>query len=260
MKSLLLISVALLSFKVFTVNAQSDITPDFSNPVVGLIGASYVDPEAPIGNTSGLTSLNGASYRGIADYLKGTTIHKAGGLVYRENAQGGATSDGANGFKTMLQQAQELVEHTTMWSDGSHMKAAVLFQFNDCKHTLAGLCPTQAEVLAGPVANTLDTIAYLQSQNVKVFVVKMPSYEQLDLALTESIFSAIIPDFKTANEAQYQLIQTSYEDYIYNEDGVTVIEAWKTFEHIGDGLHPNHKSKATAAKIINKTLEKALLR
>ncbi|WDD99431.1 hypothetical protein [Thalassomonas actiniarum] len=254
----LLTATLLASLTTFSAFSKDNIIVDVNNPVVGLIGASYVDPEASINNTVGLTSLNGSSYRGIADYLKATTITKAKGLVYRENAEGGATSGGANGFKSMLQQAQELVEHTTQWADGTHMKAAVIFSFNDCKHTLAGLCPSQSDVISASINNTLDTINYLQSNNVKVFIVRAPSYDDLDFPLTEQIFSDVIPGFAMVDEQGYQLIQDTFQEYVHNLDGVTVIDAWQEFDHMGDGLHPDHKTKRKAAKVINKVLEKAL--
>ncbi|WP_016955101.1 hypothetical protein [Catenovulum agarivorans] len=240
------------------VSAQSNIIADVNNPVIGLIGASYVDPEAAYGNTVGLTALNGSSYRGINDFLIGETINDPTGLVFREKAEGGATTDGANGFNSMLGQAQELYEHTTMWGDGSHLKAAVLFQFNDCKHTIAGLCPTMEDVLAGPIQNTLQTIAYLQQNDVKVFVIKMPAYEDLDLVLTEEIFSQVTPGFAAASEEQYRLLQQAYEQHVYTAEGVVLIDAWNKFKHMGDGLHPDYKTRKKAAKTIVKSLKKAL--
>ncbi len=254
----ILTATLLASLTAFSAFAKSEVIVDVNNPVIGLIGASYVDPEASINNTVGLTSLNGSSYRGIADYLKATTITKAKGLVYRENAEGGATSAGDNGFKSMLQQAQELVEHTTQWADGTHMKAAVIFSFNDCKHTLAGLCPSQSDIISASTNNALDTINYLKNNNVKVFIVRAPNYDDLDFPLTEQIFSDIIPGFQMVDEQGYQLLQDTYQEYVHNIEGVTVIDAWTSFDHIGDGLHPDHKTKRKAARIINKVLEKAL--
>lgn len=237
--------------------AGNDVTPDVDNPVVGLLGASFVDPEASPTNTVALTSLNGSSYRGVADYLKARSINNPKGIVYRENAEGGSTTNGQNGFQSLLEQAQRMVEHTTMWSDGTHLEAAVIFQSNDCLHTLAGLC-TEQDVLDGPVQNTKDTIAYLQSFGVKVYVTNLVNYEDFDLPLVEQVFSQIIPGFVVASETEYNLYKDIYETELSAVEGVTFIDAWGGMSHIGDGLHPDHRSKRKASRRIHKTLKRFL--
>ncbi len=257
MRYALLLSAVALVFWTFQSSAKHNITPDVNNPVVGLLGASFVDPEASPYNTVGLTSLNGSSYRGIADYLKALSIHNARGVVYREQAEGGATTSGQNGFLSIQEQAERLVEHTTQWSDGTHMKVAVIFRFNDCLHTLAGLCDEQA-VLDGPVANTAQAIQYLQRQGVLVIVPSLLDYEDMDLPLVESIFSEISPGFKVASETQYRLYKATFESEIAAIPGVIMMDLWQGMTHIGDGLHPDHRSKRRAAKKLHKTIKHLL--
>jgi hypothetical protein len=88
------------------------------NIVVGLIGASYIDPKADENNVAGLTALDGGAYRGLKDYLKASTILDPNGISWRSEAQGGGDSSGQLGFKSALQQAQTLTEFTTFWGDG----------------------------------------------------------------------------------------------------------------------------------------------
>lgn len=239
--------------------ARNLVIPDVNNPVVGLLGSSFVDPESAPNNALGLTSLNGASYRGIADYLKARSINEKRGIVYRENAEGGGTTNGQGGFQTLLQQAQQLVEHTTMWPDGTHMKVAVIFQFNDCLHNLAGLCDIQ-RVLAEPVANSIDTIEYLQSNGIKVFVTNLIDYHELDLPLLEEVFSEVVPGFTSATESQYNLYKHTYESEISALPGVTMIDVWDGMQHIGDGLHPDHRSRQKASRRLHKQIKKYLRR
>lgn len=252
-----LIASLILTAATFSSFGASDVTPDIDNPVAGLLGASFVDPEASPFNLLGLTSLNGSSYRGIADYMKARSIHNPRGIVYRELAEGGSSTNGQDGFLSLFQQAERMVEHTTMWSDGTHLDVAVIFQFNDCLHTLAGLCDEQ-DVLAGPVQNVIDTVNYLQANGVKVFVTNLVKYDDFDLPLVEDVFSQIIPGFQVASEAQYNLYVDIFETEVAALPGVTMIDVWKKFEHIGDGLHPNYKSHKKASKILHKAIRQHL--
>ncbi|MCY7297425.1 hypothetical protein [Alteromonas sp. a30] len=241
----------------FSAASSTRITPDVNNPVVALLGASLVDPEASPNNTVGLTSLNGSSYRGIADYLKAESINEADGIVYREQAEGGATTNGKNGFLSILEQAQRVIEHTTQWSDGTHTKAAVLFRFNDCLHSIAGICENKRDVLNIPVANTLEVIHYLQSQDILVIVPQLPSYDDMDLPLLEERFREVVPDFRVATEAQYHMLKSTFEDEVGKIPGVVMLDIWGGMQHIGDGLHPNHNSKKQAAKKLHQHLQHA---
>lgn len=252
-----LIASLVLSATAFCSFASTDITPDVNNPVVGLMGASFVDPEASPFNLVGLTSLNGSSYRGLADHLKARSINNPRGIVYREVAEGGSTTNGQNGFLSLFQQAERLVTHTTNWPDGIRLKVAVITQFNDCLHTIAGLCDEQ-DVLAGPVQNVIDTVNYLQANGVKVFVTNLVDYEDLDLPLVEATFAPIIPGFIVATEEQYRLYTDTFEAEVSALPGVTMIDVWKNFNDIGDGLHPDHKSRQKASKILHRAIRKHL--
>lgn len=247
----------MLAATTFSSFAASDIIPDIDNPVAGLMGASFVDPEASPFNLVGLTSFNGSSYRGIADHLKARSINNDKGIVYREVAEGGSTTNGQNGFLSILQQAERLVGHTTMWSDRTNLDVAVITQFNDCLHTIAGICDEQ-DILAGPVQNVVDTVNYLQANGVKVFVTNLVKYEDFDMPLVEAVFSQIIPGFEVATEEQYNLYVETFESEVSSLPGVTMIDIWKRFEHIGDGLHPDHKSRQKASNILHKAIRKHL--
>ncbi len=249
----------LLCFVVVSSLAQASnkTTPDIDNPVVGLLGASFVDPEASPFNHVGLTSLNGSSYRGISDYMKSLSIHNPRGVVYREQAEGGATTNGQNGFLSLLEQATRMVEHTTMWADRTHLKVAVIFRFNDCLHTIAGLCDEQ-QVLDTTVANMAETIQYLQSHGVKVFVTTSIDYNNMDLPLIERTFADLVPGFKVATREQYELYIDVFEAEIAKMPEVTKIDVWEGMTHIGDGLHPDHRSKMRAAKRLHRAIKKHL--
>lgn len=251
-------SLLLLLLFTSTVSVYADeIVPDYTNPVVGLIGASSVDPETSPFNTIGLTALNGSSFRGLADYMKARSIHQPKGIVYREVAEAGATTNGQNGYLSVLEQAKRLVEHTTTWNDGVHLKAAVIFHFNDCLHSIAGLCDEQ-DVLNITVANVREAIEYLQAANVKVFITRLIDYDRLDLPLVEEIYSQISPGFKVASEANYNLYKSIYETEMEQLNGVTVIDVWQGMEHIGDGLHADHSSKMRASKRLHRALRRYL--
>ncbi|MET1256235.1 hypothetical protein [Aliikangiella maris] len=220
------------------------------NPVIGLIGASYIDPEAAYGNGAGLTALNGSSYRGLADYLKAFSILSVEGPVFREAAQGGATSSGALGFDSAQLQAIKLYEHTTMWVDGSHLKAVIIDLFNDCLHTAYGPLCTREDIDNTLVKNVTQAINYLQQRGVKVFVNRLVDYDKLDLPLAEEIFKVITPHFRVASREQYNLLKHTYEDSISQIDGVIMLDTWRSFAHFGDGLHPNHATKLKAAQYV----------
>lgn len=257
MRIILFVCITLLIASTSPAFAKSNTIPDVNNPVVGLLGASFVDPEASPFNTVGLTSLNGSSYRGLADFMKAQSIHNPRGIVYRESAEGGATTDGSHGFLSVQEQAERLVEHTTAWVDGTHMKIAVIFRFNDCVHSVAGLC-NREDVLNRPVANTIAAIQYLQSQGVKVVVPYLLDYDDMDLPLVEEVFSQIVPGFKVATEEQYLLYKETFEAEIEKLPGVVMLDLWSGMTHIGDGLHPDHRSKKRAARKLHHRLKSIL--
>jgi hypothetical protein len=130
------------------------------------------------------------------------------------------------------------------------MEAAIIDLFNNCLHSLAGLCPTAADIQNGLVADVTAAVSHLQSKGVKVYVNRYPAYSSLDLALTEQIFSAIIPGFTAASQAQYTLLKSEYESAMAAIPGVTLLNTWAFFQHYGDGLHPNHVTKLLASGLV----------
>ncbi|WP_444995272.1 hypothetical protein [Aliikangiella sp. IMCC44359] len=256
LKKIFLISLfSLFSFSVFS---DEPIITEANNPVIGLIGASFIDPESAYGNGLGLTALNGSSYRGLADYLKARTINNINGMVFREAAQGGATSSGALGFDSALTQAVKLYEHSTMWADGSHLKVVIIDIFNDCLHNSYGPLCTEEDIQNGLVFHVTEAIQYLQARNVKVFVNRLVDYDSLDLPLAEEVFKIINPNFTVATREQYELLVSTYENSIAQIEGVEFLNTWKRFRHFGDGLHPSHRTKKRAAKYIVRKLKRYL--
>lgn len=238
---------------------QTSVTPDIDNPVVGLIGASFVDPLTPYPNAGGLTCLNGCSYRGLSDHLIGTVIREKKGIAYQSAAQAGAISAGTSDYYSVLGQATKLYEHHANWNgDSSRLKAVVFDIFNDCLHNLYGPLCTEHDIKDGVVANVKEAVDYLQARGVKVYLNKYVAYEDLDLPAMQAAFSNLIPGFTAASPEQYDLLKTTYEAELSAIDGVSLLDTWKNFNHVGDGLHPDHKTKRKAAKYVTRTLKKEL--
>ena len=129
---------------------------------------------------------------------------------------------------------------------------------NDCLHSDAFGVPQSQTT---PCSNTqineaVDRmIAVGQSAISKglipIFEV-MPKYEDLDLNLFKSLFglSWVI------DESSFQYLRQQMQSRITNElPQAVVLDVWKNFVHIGDGIHPNPKTAKRAANTIAKYIQ-----
>ncbi len=237
-----------------------------------IIGASYAEAKTPFAN--GTAPLGGAAVQ-LGSYLSlGNALvrnHKLPGHVINE-AQAGATSfarpscapgastcgpAGWDSYQTQLERAIARVAVppalTTL-----NAKYVLIIKPNDCMHadafgipqSLAQPC-TLADMNAS-VDRMLAAGRYAVERGLTPIYDVMPAYDALDLPLFRTRYGLQW----VIGEADYNEFRTLHRTRIQNElPEAIVLDIWKDFVHLGDGLHPNAETSTHAANIIAKKLQ-----
>lgn len=236
-----------------------------------IIGASYAEAKTPFAN--GVAPLGGVavalgSYLSLGNALVRT--NKLPGYVINE-AQAGATSfarqacapgaascgpAGWDSYQTQLERAIARVavppELTTL-----NAKYVVIVKPNDCMHADAFGIPqalAQPCTLADMNASVDRMVAagqYAVSRGLTPIYDIMPQYDALDLPLFHTRYGLQW----VISESDYNTFRTLHMTRIRNElPEAIVLDIWKDFVHVGDGLHPNAETNGRAANIIAKKL------
>ena len=238
-----------------------------------IIGASYAEAKTPFSN--GVAPLGGVAVA-LGSYLSlGNALvrnNKLPGYVINE-AQAGATSfarlacapgaatcgpAGWDSYQTQLERAIARVAVppalTTL-----NAKYVLIIKPNDCMHSDAfGIPQSQAQpcTLADMNASVDRMLAagqYAVSRGLTPIYDIMPPYEGLDLPL----FHARYGLQWVISESDYNALRTLHMTRLQNElPEAIVLDIWKDFVHVGDGLHPNAETNTRAANRIAKTLLK----
>lgn len=241
----------------FTANlkAQEIDWPD--NPTIGLIGASYVDSNAPDDSAlaqAGIGAYIGGSYKGIRYQLTQNHLVKRMGFVVQSRAQGGANSFDIpeQGFKGYESQLDGLL-NATFWFDGkSRLEYLVMDISNDCLHTggtTDGL-PCTTETMTTYVNRLKTVVERAQVSGLTVIVDGFAKWETLDMPLVGSVFS--LP--WVIDEASYRELATMHRDILSAIPNVIYLDIWGDKMKTIDGLHPVHNDTKRAAKIIARAI------
>lgn len=238
-----------------------------------LIGASYAEGKTPFNN--GLAPLGGISV-GLGSYLSvGQALTRnplLPGYVINEGQAGATTfaraycAPGAStcgpatwdSYSTQLQKALARVAVPPSFNT-YNAKYVVIMPPNDCLHADAFGVPqsttqpcTSAQI--NLVADRLIAVGnQARAAGLMPIYGSMPAYKQLDLPLFRSLYGLAW----VIGEADYNAMRTVTSSRVRSEvPGAVVLDIWKDFTHIGDGIHPTPETARKAAHIVASELLK----
>lgn len=232
-----------------------------------VIGASYAEGKTPFNN--GVAPLGGVS-AGLGSYLSLgqalTRTHSLPGYVINEAQAGGGTfarpycAPGApscgpaawDSYQTQFQKAVARVAYPPSFNT-YNAKYVVVTMSNDCLHADAfGIPQSQSQPCTpGQMNQTVDRLVALGNDALSKGITPIydiyPRYDKLDLPLFRSLFGLAW----VIGEADYnnlrQLVKTRVPAEVH---GAVMLDIWKDFEHLGDGIHPTPKTTRAAAQMI----------
>lgn len=256
-------SALLLSFSVSATDKSQEA------PLL-VIGASYAnastpffsDLQAPLGGTS----VNLGTYLSLGNAL--VRDLRLSGHVINE-AQAGATSfdrlacfPGPDcigpGWEGLNKQLTKALARVT-GPEGPTAKYIVIAKGNDCMHPDAFGIP-MVETSECTLEQMNESIDYFIAAGQRALALgitpiyneKVP-YENLDL---ETFRVALGWDW-IVGEASYNEYEDLRLSRIKQElPQAIIVDAWKGFDHLGDGLHPDRKTTVKAAKRIAKAIKR----
>jgi hypothetical protein len=221
-----------------------------TTPVVGVIGASFADCDAPLDSPLLGVGYIGCSYEALAPkLLKHHTLDKLG-ITVQSVALGGAVSYDVpgTGWKGFVSQYNHLVARTS-WLDGvPRLKYLLISIPNDCLHTTPCTEQDMTDVL---IANVKQVVASATQAGTTVFINGYPKWEDLDLNTVAVIFglSNII------SESDYLTLRSLHEQELSGLTGVHYLKPWEEQFVTIDGLHPDDDSVLHAADVIAREIK-----
>jgi hypothetical protein len=246
--------------------ATGSSSPPSQAPLL-VIGASYSEGKTPFNN--GVAPLGGisvgfGSYMSLglaltrSDLLSGHVVNEAqagGGTFARAYCAPGAPTCGPAGwdsYSTQLSKALARVAVPPTFSQ-YNAKYVVVTIANDCLHADAfGIPQSLAQPCTPAQLNqVVDRLVAVGQQAISQGVTPIfdvyPRYERLDLPLFRTLFGlAWVIDAHDYGVLR-QLAQTRLRAEL---PGAVVMDIWKDFVHLGDGLHPNTETTLRAARTI----------
>jgi hypothetical protein len=232
-----------------------------------VIGASYAEGKTPFNN--GIAPLGGISV-GFGSYLSlGQALTRSEllpGYVINE-AQGGAGTfarpycapgagvcgpAGWDSYQTQLQKAMARVAVPPSFTQ-YNAKYVVITTSNDCLHADAfGIPQTQSQPCTQAQMNqTVDRLVALGQAALAAGITPVydvyPRYDKLDLVHFRDAFGLAW----VIGEHDYNLLRDLSRSRLRAElPQALVLDIWKDFEHLGDGLHPTPETTRRAARVI----------
>lgn len=237
-----------------------------------VIGASTAQGVTPYNN--GIAPLNGiavnfGSFLSLGQAL--TRNHKLPGFVINE-AQAGATTfprlacaagasscgpAGWDSYQTQLDRALSRVALPPNFTQ-YNAKFVVITMPNDCLHSDAFGYPQNQNQpcslpqMNGVVDRLLSVGQSALNKGVTPIFALSPRYESLDLPLFQAKFNL----YWVISEQNYKTLRNLIKQRLESElPQAVVLDVWKDYTHIGDGLHPNPATTQKAANIIAKKID-----
>ncbi len=268
-RSMKLIPLLLVSNLAF---ADSVKPPPVHELPILVIGASYSSGKLPLDDNfvSPLfgIAVNGGSYLDLGSAL--TRNKKLPGFVINE-ANAGATTFarlgcnpgpacGPGGWVSYSTQLQKSLARVALPTSpvSYNAKYVVITIANDCLHSDAfGIPQSQAvRCSTDDINNYVDRLISVGQEALAKGLTPVfdlyPDYNSLDLELTRTVFGLAW----VVNEAEFNQIKNIHESRITTElPGALVVDMWKGFTHIGEGLHPSPETSKKAAKRIVKAIK-----
>ncbi|HYD81240.1 MAG TPA: hypothetical protein VEC06_15650 [Paucimonas sp.] len=237
-----------------------------------VIGASYSEGKTPFNN--GVAPLGGIAvgfgrYLSLGealarnDELPGFVINEGqagAGTFARPYCAPGAASCGPaawDSYQTQFQKALSRVALPPSFAQ-YNAKYVVVTIANDCLHADAfGIPQSQSQPCTYAQMNaTVDRLVALGNSALAKGITPIfdvyPRYESLDLPLFRSLFG-----LQWVIGAQdYNTLRNLAQSRLKSElPGALVLDIWKDFTHIGDGIHPDYNTARNAARIIARKLK-----
>ena len=195
--------------------------------------------------------------------LSGFVINEAqagAGTFARPYCAPGAASCGPaawESYQTQLQKALARVALPPTFTQ-YNAKYVVITVANDCLHADAfGIPQTQSQPCNyAQMTATVDRLValgnYALSKDLTPIFDVYPRYESLDLPLFRSLFGLqwVIgaQDYNTLRDLAQNRLRAELP-------GALVLDIWRDFTHMGDGIHPDFKTATNAARIITNKLK-----
>lgn len=227
----------------FSYTAQAVDWP--SNPVIGVIGASFADCDAPEDSPLQGVGYAGCSYEGLAVKLLKHEELDEHGFTVQSSALGGSFSYDVpdTGWKGLSSQYQRLISRT-FWFDGvNRLQYLVISIPNDCLHSIPCGVDDMLNVL---IANVKQVAEAAHAAGTTVLINGYPRYEDLDLATVAAVFNLS----NIISEDDYKLLKALHEQELSGLPGVIYVRPWEDMFVTIDGLHPNDASVRNAANVI----------
>lgn len=268
----LLLSLIAAATLVCSPLAQAERAAELDLPLL-LIGASYAEGKTPFNN--GIAPLGGTSV-GLGSYLSlGQALTRENtlpGYVINEGEAGATTfarqacpptasrcvAAGWNSYQTMLQRALARVAMPPAFSQYNARYVAIITA-NDCLHSGAiGVPQGQASqcTLAdmNAVADRLIAVGqFAQSKGLTPIYDVLPAYTKLNLPLFQQLNGQVWVigenDYNQLRNTVRSRIEAAMPDAL-------VVDIWKDFKHIGDGIHPDPKTSRRAAELLAKAIRR----
>jgi hypothetical protein len=230
-----------------------------------IVGASYAEGKTPFNN--GIAPLGGVSV-GLGSYLSlGQALTKSPllpGYVINEAQAGattfarsacapGASTCGPAGWESYATQLQKALARVGVPPNFTTYNAryVLIITPNDCLHADAFGIPqsTSQPCSSAQLNQVADRLIAVGNQaraaGLTPIFDMMPRYKQLDLNGLAWVIS----------EADYNTLRNLTSTRIRAEvPGSLVLDIWKDFANIGDGLHPTPETTRKAAHVIAKEL------
>ena len=235
----------------FSLSSYSFCLPNFpTNPLIGVIGGSFGNCQAPEQAIVQGVGLAGCSYESLYKKLIKNPILDDQGYRIESAAQGGAaTYDIAErGYKGYKNQIDTLVTRTSWFDDTQRLKYVIFTITNDCLHnrgTMTGDPCTQKDIDES-ITRTVSAVQHALNEGITPIINSYPRYEDIDLELVKNVFGLEW----VANEYEYKLLKNTHENILSNIPGVIFIKPWDNFFSTFDGLHPTDLSTQYAANTI----------
>jgi hypothetical protein len=232
-----------------------------------LIGASYANGSTPYNN--GAAPLGGIAV-GFGSYLSlgqaltrtlllpGYVINEgqagAGTFAHPACAPGASTCGpvGWDSYLTMLNKALSRVAQPPTFTT-FNAKYVVILSSNDCLHSDASGIPQALAMPCTPAQmnQTADRMVAVGNAAIAAGLTPIydvaPKYEKLDLPSFQAQFGLNW----VIGQADYTTLRNLVRSRVQAEvHGAIVLDIWKDFEHLGDGIHPTPETSRRAAAII----------
>lgn len=238
-----------------------------------VVGASYAQAATPFNN--GVAPLGGIAV-GFGSYLSlGNALARSellSGYVINEGQAGAGTfarpfcapgsptcgPAGWESYQTQLQKAMARVALPPGFNT-YNAKYVVITTSNDCLHADAFGIPQSMSQPCTPAQmnQSVDRLIAVGSHALAHGITPIydvhPRYERLDLPLFRSLFGLAWVIGPSDYNNLRQLAQARIRAELPN---ALVVDIWKDFVHIGDGIHPDPESVRRAAKMIAQELKR----